>query len=483
MVTDEGKPRAIDIFSADGASARNPSAPPSASANVARAGQGLPPAEFSNRNAVPPLPGRSTAIVVDHRNEGWDGVRWSRENVLDVIKSGMPDERIALYAIGPEGLVLVQDYTTDRELLLKSMREYIPGWVTVPPGAISRGILQTFGRGIDTPVAVGPAERQSPEITYARSVRDTINSLARPDEQPYEDTVEDVRLSLRALAEHLALLPGRKSVFWVSAGFRPRTMAGRRWRESEDWQKTITALNEADIAVNVIDTIDDPGSVWDQNRLVMRQIADETGARVWSARSDQALSEGIEDSRSIYTLGFYLPEGDRDGKFHALRLKVNRPGLQLSYRQGYYAGATDMPDPVTEKGRTAETLETALLNQVDSRAIGITALVDVTPGNPRATVNFRLNLDPGTLSLKEQNGGWRGNVEEIFVELNEQGRTLAKVSDKKVFEFVSGNRSDYESRGITWPLSGPLVESATKITIVIRDTNSGRVGSLTVPLQ
>jgi hypothetical protein len=286
-----------------------------------------------------------------------------------------------------------------------------------------------------------------------------------------------------AIAEHLALVPGRKSVFWVSAGFRPLSVAGTRWNESPDWQKTNTALNEADVAVNAIDTTDSANSVWEDNRLVMKQIADETGGRMWTSGSKEALAAGIEESRRTYTLGFYLADGERDGKFHELQLGVNRPGLQLSHRRGYYAGMTDMPDPAIEKVHNAETLETALLNQIDSPAIGITARVDVSPGESRSTLNLRMNLDVGTLSLKAKGEEWTGRVDELFVELNEQGRTLAKISDTKQFEFASASRIDYENEGITWPFSIPLMDGAAKMAIVVRDGKTGHVGSLTVPLK
>jgi len=481
---DEGKSRGMDIFSGENSQSEisSPTTPPS---NTEATEEPLP-ALFTNRNATPPPAGHSSIILVDHTNGGIDGLRWSQQEAPELLKKGRRDERIALYAISrPAGLVLVQDYTTDRELLLKSMHEYLPGYLTAMPGDVPRDSPEKLMLAIPSGQFGDISQRPAPEEIYGASVRNTINSLARADEQPYEDTVEDVRLSMRALAEHLALVPGRKSVFWASGGFRPRATAGQRWKESPAWQKTISALNEADVAVNVIDTTDAPGPDADQNRTVMKQIADETGGRVWSSRRNEALAEGIEDSRATYTLGFYLAEGDRDDRFHSLQVKVNhRADLQLSYRQGYYAGATDMPDPATE-GRAKEALEGVLLNQVDSRGVGITASVDVEPVEPGKArrANLRINLDPATLSLLAKNEGWTGKVDEMFVELSAQGRTLGKVSDTKKFEFAEANRADYEQKGVAWPLSIPIASETAKLAIIVRDTQSGRVGSLTVPLK
>ena len=94
--------------------------------------------------------------------------------------------------------------------------------------------------------------------------------------------------------------------------------------------------------------------------------------------------------------------------------------------------------------------------------------MDPVPGSPHATATIRLNLDPGTLSLNQTTGGWTGKVEETFVEVNETGATLSKVSDTKEFAVSLANRA-------TMP-------GATKITVVVRDSKTGHVGSLTVPL-
>jgi VWFA-related protein len=480
-IGDAGKLRSIDIFSAENSDGGHSPADNSTPPNTARLAQGSPPVVFSNRNATPPPSGQSTVIVLDRSGGEWDGLRWARQNVLELIAKGRADERIALYGIDRmAGLTLIQDYTADRELLLRSMTDHAPGFAPAPP----KYFPQPYELSASTPgqlVLLGAQPKVGDP--YANLPRYPPGVLARPDEQPYEDAVEGVRLSMLALAEHLALVPGRKSVFWVSAGFRPLSVAGTRWNESPDWQKTITALNEADVAVNAIDTTDSANSGWEDNRLVMKQIADETGGRMWTSGSKEALAAGIEESRRTYTLGFYLADGERDGKFHGLQLTVNRPGLQLSHRRGYYAGMTDMPDPVMEKVHNAETLETALLNQIDSPAIGITARVDVAPGESRSTLNLRMNLDVGTLSLKARGEAWTGRVDELFVELNEQGRTLAKVSDTKQFEFASASRGSYENEGITWPFSIPLMDGAAKMAIVVRDGKTGHIGSLTVPLK
>ena len=69
------------------------------------------------------------------------------------------------------------------------------------------------------------------------------------------------------------------------------------------------------------------------------------------------------------------------------------------------------------------------------------------------------------------------------MEVNESGNTLSKVSDTKEVEVTLANRANFDSQGVAWPLSVPLMPGATKMTIVVRDSATGHVGSLTVPLK
>ena len=130
--------------------------------------QRLPPNVFSNRNPVAhPATEHSTVILLDHVNGDIENATIERQGVLDLLKKVRPDERIALYVIGKmEGLILLQDYTSNRDLLA----EKVCGNTS---RKISR-ILQSFHR---LPVRRRPS---SPLQT--------------------DDTAEDVRLALQALA-------------------------------------------------------------------------------------------------------------------------------------------------------------------------------------------------------------------------------------------------------------------------------------------
>ncbi len=51
---------------------------------------------------------------------------------------------------------------------------------------------------------------------------------------------------------------------------------------------------------------------------------------------DRAVAQIADDAGNYYVLG-YLPPSPADGKFHRIRVKVKRPGVNLRSRRGYTA--------------------------------------------------------------------------------------------------------------------------------------------------
>jgi len=474
-IRDEGKPRPIDIFTFN---SRANGSETSAGTSAVTSSKPLPPHVFSNRDSKPPeLSGHSTVILLDEANAWFENAAWGRQGVIGLMDKVKPDEKIAVYAIARKiGLVLIQDYTTDHALLLKNLDKYVPR--DTSPCLMGPGGKALLPGDAGQPCGGGSKDgglHEDPE--RASSNAHTAAALSREKEYMVKQDAENARLSLQTLAEQLALVPGRKSVFWITQGFPPKLM---RDMGQIAWDKTITALNEANVAVNTVDSNELSGYLRYEGSggiLTMKQVAQETGGQAYFGRNDidTAMAGAIEASRTSYTLGFYLPENERDNKFHALKVAANRHGLNLDYRQGYYAGNTEIPN----ENRSRNDLESNLLNRADATGVGITAKVEATA----AAVNIRLNLDPATLSLKQTPNGWRGSVEETFVEQNESGNTLAKISVTKKFDVSRAERARFDAEGDTWSQSLPLRPGADRITIIMRDSTSSRVGSLRILLE
>ncbi len=161
-------------------------------------------------------------------------------------------------------------------------------------------------------------------------------------------------------------------------------------------------------------------------------------------------------------------------------MRVDKPGFDLKYRQGYES--RDDALTVTLKGKSPE-LETLLMNPSNVSDVGITASLRALPGNPMGTLNVRIKLNPDTLSLLKSPSGWGGQVDELFIEFNAAGREVGRVSGNGHFDVSSGKREAFDKDGAILTQSLQLPAEAVKLSIIVRDTSSGRVGSLTVPVS
>ena len=153
-----------------------------------------------------------------------------------------------------------------------------------------------------------------------------------------------------------------------------------------------------------------PGGLSKDNHLAaqntMNDMAAWTGGRVFLNRNDLALGmkSSLEDGSIYYTLEYYPDNKQWDGQFRAIKVSVDRPGINLRYREGYYA-----VDPAKiakdESDRVAEDFSRSL--QADSpAATAILFQAQVTPpGGKSNKVVVTFHVDPKTLTFEPKDGG------------------------------------------------------------------------------
>jgi hypothetical protein len=76
-----------------------------------------------------------------------------------------------------------------------------------------------------------------------------------------------------------------------------------------------------------------------QTQDALRTIADQTDGRAIVNRNDLAkgLQQVVRDSSAYYLIGYNSSQAPSDGKFHEIKVRVKRPGIQVRARKGYWA--------------------------------------------------------------------------------------------------------------------------------------------------
>ena len=185
-----------------------------------------------------------------------------------------------------------------------------------------------------------------------------------------EDVRNQVSLSaLRALSTHLGTLgEGRKTILFVSEGIAasdpnaPRDAHTRQFSQGVDVideMKTVfSAANRGNTSIYTIDPRGLASSVPDlasnvsaeRHRAFLRETTDslrimagETGGRAIVRRNDLlvGLRQMLQDSSSYYLIGYSSTRSPVDGKFHEIRVRVKRPGVEVRARKGYRALTAD----------------------------------------------------------------------------------------------------------------------------------------------
>ena len=71
----------------------------------------------------------------------------------------------------------------------------------------------------------------------------------------------------------------------------------------------------------------------------LRIMAEQTDGRAIVNRNDLtlAMKQIVRDSSAYYLLGYNSTSAPTDGKFHEIKVRMRRPGVQVRARRGYWA--------------------------------------------------------------------------------------------------------------------------------------------------
>jgi len=97
------------------------------------------------------------------------------------------------------------------------------------------------------------------------------------------------------------------------------------------------AVNEFDINENVGQTVD--RQYLSNTQDTLRVLAEQTDGRAIVNRNDleKGMKQIVRDSSAYYLIGYNSSQTPSDGKFHEIKVRVKRPGVQVRARKGYWA--------------------------------------------------------------------------------------------------------------------------------------------------
>ena len=342
---------------------------------------------------------------------------------------------VAIATFGAEhGLSLLTSFTSDREMLDYAIRTLgAPKYFKVADPL-------RIGTPSTSPQQPG-ANRSRLDVPPGEALEELQKEMNTFTQARHED---EQRTRLRGqfkqfsgVARALDRLKGQKQLILLSEGFDPKLVQGRQdlsalgtqqqnaavesgeiWKvdsderfgsstSSKEIEEMATIFRRSDVTLHAIDIkglrtdVDAAAGLKKSSNESLFLIARPTGGTVFQNSTDLArnFSELVEQQDVVYLLSFEA-RGGQAGKYHKLKVKVNKGGVgRVQHRDGYYEASTRI-SPIEQNLSLAE----IMMTDIPVRDVPVSLFAFGMPsreGDGRVPVNVEL---PGPKLLEGVTG-------------------------------------------------------------------------------
>jgi VWFA-related protein len=235
-----------------------------------------------------------------------------------------------------------------------------------------------------------------------------------------------------------------------------------------------------------------PGAGLPQQLMQMRQdyrgsqeglqyLAQETGG-TFATHNDiaGAVHEAVADSQSYYLIGYRPPLGSFDAKtarwkFHTIKVRLKRPGLQVRSRSGFFGfpGRTPEQSPLTREAKVAH----ALVSPFAASDIHL-RLTTVFSSHSKSMLSALLYIPGKELTFsREPDDTYKATLDAVAFTFDADGQAVN--SSEKTYTIVVSPH-DYEvaaKNGFILRLHHTVLPGSYQFRAVVRDGGSGKIGS------
>jgi VWFA-related protein len=472
-ILDEGHPQRIAFFG---------SAAPAAPAPVTPGH--LPPNFFTNRfDLKGEDPGAVTVVLFDTLNTAFEDQSWVRRQVLRYLQHMSPQDHVALCGLNNQ-LIVLHDFTQDASALVDALKHFTPKEIAA------------YDASHPADFDVEALHSDPSWMKFQARVNEANQEIS---DQSKENRVELTVSAIQAIASHVAGIPGRKNLVWISGGFPLQVGIGviapdrdTRLLNPNDAAK---ALSSVSMAIYPIDArgieasgpgllqsptkADESFFALQSNRDSFRLLADATGGKAFYGSNDVAgaVQQAFDDGRYAYTLGFYPDHGQWNGKYRKIKVTLKAHAAQIRYRKGYFA----YPDRPASDDKIKAELQEVAVSPLEATSLGMLISVKLSPPVEKRELDVRVEMDPRQFLLSPAVGHETGALDMYYLQRDAQGKILAADKHRLGLNF---ERKQYEAltkTGIIFESHLIVRPETNEVRVVVRDAGSGAMGSVTLP--
>jgi len=410
-----------------------------------------------------------TVLVLDEFNTEFSDNAYARIQIKKYLLTQPPTlKQPTIFLVATDaGFQQIVNYTLDRQRLLNALA-HLPG---VLPGSLMR-------------------TGHSPEGMALR----------------FAQTLDSLQQVARASIGH----KGRKNIIWVGRGFdsldlQNETDYAVKMIEAAA-ERTVNLLREAHVTVYTIDPtlstkllsdFDDTATASDSaafaaethnptdpfnGTVSFNTIAPLTGGRAFSMFNDidEEISTSVLQGSAYYSIA-YIPtaEIDPDHPYRRIDVKVDRPGVIIVTRRGYYSVTPPPPatTPHQELKSEGYDIGSALGSGITFTGLALSA--ELSPSKPGECVVQVATRDIQWDTLSD--GTTSAHLTIVAVAVDEHGKPIGNLSKDVVAKLKDVEKLD-QMPFATLTIDVPSAKNPKSIRIAVRDVKTRKIGTAEVTL-
>ncbi len=247
------------------------------------------------------------------------------------------------------------------------------------------------------------------------------------------------------------------------------------------WNEISKVLQHVDY-IPVGNTVSERLDDFNAKENPLKQLADDTGGQFFTNNNNlyKGIRQIIHSQSSDYILTYATSSQKPDGVYHRIKLDVSRPGLEISYRKGFYSSKEEM----TFEKRKKEDIMDALQAPGNLNEIPVSLSYNCYREDASIYgVSFLTSMDIDKLHFLDEDARRKNLISLVLAAYDENDQYIDGVEKTIDFKLLERSYSDLRRRGLSSRVELKLPLGRYRIKAVVRESVQGKMGSLSKTVE
>jgi hypothetical protein len=199
----------------------------------------------------------------------------------------------------------------------------------------------------------------------------------------------------------------------------------------------------------------------------MQNLAEQTGGKFTHDRNDLAESafQAVNDGSEYYALTYRPEQVKANGTFRRIVVKVNRPGTQVRYRQGYFSPKDQKKEPIRQSPFYEAAASPLQRNDLRFAAAGVRT--------SESSARFMIVLSPDVLGPRPTETGVAKTWDLVLVEELGANQRFLGEPQRLELKVEAAQAEKIAKDGFTFAINLRTKGKSNRVRLVLRDEMTG----------